>query len=525
MTQIGLFRNDKQEFLPRDTGEMQHDPDNRIAKRNESAARLNSRQAVDVRTWLSQSVSAQSLVVFRVCFGTMMALWAFDYLRTGRVQRLCAPDVFHFTYSGFSWVKPWPGDGMTIHFGVMLLATILMAVGAMYRVASVIFAIGFTHFFLIEETNYQNHYYLIVLVSWLMTILPANRCFSIDVVNKSVSCSQVMPRWKLLLLQFHIALPYVFGGVAKIDTDWLSGEPMKNVLRIQGWTAFFQEWLSEDSLAQLFTWGGLLFDLLIVPAVLWQRTRIAAFVCAIAFHLSNSFMFSIHVFPWLMIGATTVFFAPDWPERVLSWTTAGDGSAGPQTADATHRSISRATFAVLLVYCSFHVLWPIRHFLYEGNTGWTEQGHYFSWRMMLRGKTVGLRYYLTDPATGLTQQADIRRFLNPEQHAKFAKDPEMILELAHELAWEFHRKTGRNAEVRALVLASLNGRKPQLLIDPSVNLAAEPRLAFHRPWIVPLHEPLRENPWTVPQDDWERNVELPSLPHLTSQSQVSTSRN
>ena len=37
------------------------------------------------------------------------------------------------------------------------------------------------------------------------------------------------------------------------------------------------------------------------------------------------------------------------------------------------------------------------HHLYEGDVSWTERGHFFSWHMLLRGKTVGLRYYVTDP--------------------------------------------------------------------------------------------------------------------------------
>ena len=140
---------------------------------------------------------------------------------------------------------------------------------------------------------------------------------------------------------------------------------------------------------------------------------------------------------------------------------------------------------------------------------------------MLRGKTVGLRYYLTDPETGMTQQADIRDFLNLEQQIKFAKDPKMILDLAHGLAAESLRRTGKPTEVRALVLASLTGRKPQLLIDPAVDLAAQPKVALHRPWIVPLHEPLRNEPWTVPLNEWEHHVDLPELPFLNLQTQIS----
>ena len=104
---------------------------------------------------------------------------------------------------------------------------------------------------------------------------------------------------------------------------------------------------------------------------------------------------------------------------------------------------------------------------------------------------------------------------------KFAKDPEMILDLAHGLAAESLRRTGKQTEVRALVLASLNGRKLQLLIDPAVDLAAQPSFAFNRLWIIPLHEPLRSEPWTVPLNEWERHVDLPKLPFLNLQTQIS----
>ena len=476
-----------------------------------------------LRSWLSEKVSASSLVIFRISFGLVMAFWAFDYLRLDQVRLVCAPGMFHFTYSGFSWVRPWPDHGMILQFVVMLLSAIMIAAGAMYRISTVLFALGFTHFFLIDRTNYQNHYYLILLLSWLMAVLPANRMFSVDAMNGFATSSRVIPRWCLLLLQFHIALPYVFGGVAKIDGDWLSGEPMRNILRIQGWSDWSHGWFSENSVSLFFTWGGLHFDLLIVPAILWRRTRLAAFLVAIGFHLSNSLLFNIHVFPWLMIAATTVFFDSDWPDKFFVWLNPGTGKVASAQLSAAQRGvISKPAVILILAYCSFHILWPLRHLVYEGNSGWTEQGHYFAWRMMLRGKTVGLRYYVTDPETGKTQHADIRQFLNPEQQIKFARDPEMILDLSHGLAADLFRRTGRQTEVRALVLASLNGRKPQLLIDPAVNLAAEPELALNRPWIVSLHEPLRKAPWTVPLHEWERHVDIPELPFLNIQTQIST---
>jgi hypothetical protein len=177
---------------------------------------------------------------------------------------------------------------------------------------------------------------------------------------------------------------------------------------------------------------------------------------------------------------------------------------------------------LLLAYGAFHVWWPLRHQVYDGPVSWNERGHYFAWRMMLRGKTAGVRYYLTDRETGHTWNPDLRPYLNVEQAGRFPRDPELILHLAHFLAKEHRRQTGHEAEVRALVLTSLNGRKPQLFLDPAVNLARQPRGIHHRPWMMPLVEPLRPQPWSVPLVEWERHVELPPLPQVTVPSVPST---
>ena len=70
----------------------------------------------------------------------------------------------------------------------------------------------------------------------------------------------------------------------------------------------------------LFSYGGLLFDLAVVPLLLWKRTRLQAFLAAVVFHLCNAllFEFSIGVFPWMMIAATLMFFDPSWPRMRLS---------------------------------------------------------------------------------------------------------------------------------------------------------------------------------------------------------------
>jgi len=456
-------------------------------------------------------IDSASLIVFRIGFGWLMAWWAWDYLTSGRVTYLYVAPRFHFTYYGFDWVQPWPGAGMYPHFLALIGLALAIAAGCCYRVASLLFAAGLTYVFLLDATNYQNHYYLILLISWLLPLLPLNRAVAVDAALRPGIRSQTAPTWALWLLRFHIALPYFFGGVAKLDADWLAGQPMGQMLAAHADWPLVGPLLDETWVAVLFAWGGLLLDLAIVPLLLWRRTRIAAYVACVLFHVLNSALFQIHVFPWFMIFATTLFFEPDWPRRILGGMKLSLPEPQPLAWSVLPR-LTRVGLMLLAANCVFHVWWPLRSQVHGGNPSWTERGHYFAWRMMVRGKTSVVRYYLTDPRSSETWVADLRPQLNAEQASRCPRDPELILQLAHFLAAQERRATGRAVEVRALALTSLNGRKPELLVDPAVDLAREPRWSFRRPWIAPQNEPLRAEPWSVPLTQWEQHVQLPPLP-------------
>jgi hypothetical protein len=464
--------------------------------------------------WLRLPVSVGSLALFRISLGLTCCFWAAHYLISGRVDLLCHPDSFHFTWPGFGWVRPWSGFGMQLQFAAMAVAGLAFACGAATQFSNMVLAFGVTHFFLIDRTNYQNHYYLLLLLTWLSLWLPLARFWAVDAWFGVVEGLRQVPRGALFLVQFHAALPYVFGGLSKLDVDWLSGRPMQFLLMQRFGLS------PDDSIAAIgglvLAWGGLLFDLLIVPALLWGPSRVVAWALLLIFHLTNAWLFPIHIFPWFMIALSTVFLPADWPVSVLRRLGCQSiESAASAVSPSAAVRVSPLPAILICVYCCFHCLWPLRSFVYGDVTGWTERGHYFAWRMMLRGKSTGLRYYMTDPANGDTWVADISRLLHAEQSARFATDPEMILQLGRALADLHEQRQGMRPVVRVLALSSLNGRRPQLLIDPEVNLAAEPLWPRRRDWIQPLTEPLPDRPWTVPKNDWEQHVRLPPLPWST----------
>src|SRR6185503_7278789 len=150
------------------------------------------------------------------------------YFTRGWIARYYVEPALTFTYYGFSWVKPWPGSGMYVHFFVLGLAAACVIVGLLYRLAAPVLFLAFTYFFLLDQTRYLNHFYLVSLISFLMCFLPAERAFSVDALLRRKIRSDVTPAWNLWLLRAQIAIPFFYGGIAKLNSDWLyGGEPMR----------------------------------------------------------------------------------------------------------------------------------------------------------------------------------------------------------------------------------------------------------------------------------------------------------
>jgi len=457
-------------------------------------------------------VDVSSLVFFRIAFGLVMLYEVLAFFAHGWIDAQFVRPAFHFKYFGFGWVHAWPGFGMYLHFALLGMLAACIAAGAFYRLASAAFFFGFTYVFLIDQARYLNHFYLVCLVSGLMVFVPAARAFSLDARWAERRTGQrswtVMPAWPLWLLRAQIGIVYFYGGIAKLNADWLRGAPMDMWLAKRAGRPLLGPLVSLDWMPYFFSYGGLLLDLLIVPLLLWRRTRVWAFALTIFFHLMNSWMFTIGIFPWMMIAATTLFFEPDWPRRTWAKMSAWLGArwTEQQASNATESSArfarggllpygprARACIvAALAVYLLAQTAIPLRHFLYPGQVHWNEEGHRFSWHMKLRTKIAEARFRVsyagTDGERGSWEVVPTQ-YLRPWQVDKMAARPDMILQFAHFLADSMRDVGFQDVEVHADVMAALNGRAPRRLVDPSVDLAAEPRSLGHAHWVLPLEAP------------------------------------
>ena len=244
-------------------------------------------------------------------------------------------------------------------------------------------------------------------------------------------------------------------------------------------------------MALFFSYSGLLIDLLAVPLLLWKRTKVIAFSIMALFHLMNSQLWEIGVFPWLMISGTLLYFSPGWPHRIIRffWKTHQTHAFSGFQENVTLSPAQKAGMAILLTYFLVQFLLPFRHFLYPGNVHWTEEGHRFAWHMMVRDKMAKAKFGVLHDG-GKSSEPKSKLTLAPNQARIMPGRPDMILQWSYHTAEYFREQGYKNVEVRAQVKVSLNGRKPQLFIDPDINLAAQPRNLLPAPWILPLVEPL-----------------------------------
>ncbi|HSE32867.1 MAG TPA: HTTM domain-containing protein [Pyrinomonadaceae bacterium] len=447
-------------------------------------------------------VDISFLVFFRILFGGIMLWEVYRYFTYGWIARYFVEPSVNFTYYGFSWVKPWPGSGMYVHFYVLGVAAVCVMVGFLYRLAAPVLFLAFTYSFLLDQTRYLNHFYLVCLISFLMCFLPAERAFSVDAFVRRKIRSAVVPAWTLWLLRAQVGIPYFYGGIAKLNGDWIhDGEPMRTWLRPLTEIPTFGHVFAYNWVVYSFAIGGLLIDLLVVPLLLWRRTRLFALAAGVVFNLINAVIFDIGIFPWLMLGALLIFFPPDLMRRfVRAFTSPGEEIVvEPWQASVTpERSICPTLFAsqklivgLLAAYLAVQLVFPFRHHLYPGNVSWTEEGHNFAWRMKLRTKVGQAIFTVTHPPSGQSWTIKPEDHLKPHQVMKMVAAPDLIVHFSHYLAEEKRREGYDNVEVRARVMVSLNGREPQLLIDPNVDLAKEEVSLLPARWIVPLTTPLK----------------------------------
>ena len=285
---------------------------------------------------------------------------------------------------------------------------------------------------------------------------------------------------------------YVFAGLAKLNTDWLAaraavahrGSRPAPTSRSSG------HWLDEPWVAHGLSWSGAAFDLLVVPALCWRRTRPYAWAAIVVFHVVD-----VAAVPDRRVpvgddrGVDGVLRArlAGTPARAPAATPARDRmppvapSDRRRTASACRAAARRAS-ASCGSRCRSRV--PLRHWVVPGDYRWTNEGYRFAWVVLLTEKGGDVSFRVREPATGRQWIETAQDLYTPNQWRAMTTEPELIRQAAH-ASPNARPNAAATVEVRADAFVRSTAGRRSRLVDPAVDLAREP-WRIHQPWILPL---------------------------------------
>lgn len=431
--------------------------------------------------WLFSRIDNSALLVFRVFFGLLIAIEAFGAIFTGWIKRTLIEPQETFNFIGFEFLQPLPGNGMLYYYGIMGVFGVFVMLGYRYRLSIISYGLMWTAVYLMQKSSYNNHYYLLMLLCILMAFFPAHRNFSLDAKRDPSIRSNSMPNWVWLTIVLQLFIVYTYAAIAKIYPDWFNGAFPRLLMSGKADYYFVGELLQQNWVHQTMVWYGFLFDLLVIPLLLWRKTRPLAFVAAVFFHLFNSFVLHIGIFPYLAL-ALTIFFFPTRRIHSLFLRGKKDYYQGNEIKVPSYKPILLVVFAGWFL---IQIGLPLRHYFFKDDVLWTEEGHRLSWRMMLRSKSGSSTFKIVERGTKDTIYINKKEYLTQKQIRALNSKPDMIWQFAQRLKREY-AKEGKDIQVFVNARVMVNGGNAQSLIDPKVDLAAEKWHHFeHHDWILP----------------------------------------
>lgn len=433
---------------------------------------------------LFKQIDNTGLVLWRAVFGLLITLEAFGAIATGWVKRTLVDPEFTFNFIGFEFLQPLPGNDMYFYFALMGVFGIAVMLGYRYRFSMAAYAVMWTCVYLMQKTSYNNHYYLMMLLCWIMVFLPASRWFSLDARRKPAFKSPSMPQWVKVVVILQVGIVYTYAAVAKFYPDWLDATVAGYFMSGKKHYWLIGEFLQQDWVHWCIAYFGIFFDLLIVPLLLCKRTRVAAFWISVFFHLFNSIVFQIGIFPYMSMAFAFFFFTPETLQRwfLRKRTVLYD------KAEVIVPKYKRLLITIVAVHFAFQVGLPLRHWIFQDDVLWTEEAHRLSWRMMLRSKRGMLTVWVEDKNTGLRERYKYSDLLSSKQNRNVRVKPDLLWQLA-QLIEKVEADKGRDVAVYMDVKVAVNGGEFHRLVDLQTDLAAEEWQHFkHHSWILPSPE-------------------------------------
>ncbi|MFT4699130.1 MAG: vitamin K-dependent gamma-carboxylase [Flavobacteriaceae bacterium] len=433
-----------------------------------------------MNNFLFKQIDNTGLTLFRIVFGLLITIEAFGAIATGWVRRVMVDPEFTFNFIGFDFLQNLQGPGMYAYFVVMGVFGLGVMLGYKYRMSMFAYAFLWTGAYLMQKTSYNNHYYLMVLLCWVMVLLPAHRRYSLDVKFKPSFKKLSMPQWCKWMLVLQVFIVFTYGAIAKWYPDWLNGTAPAMFMKSKSDYWLIGGLLQESWMHYSIAYFGILFDLLIIPMLLWKPTRLLGFYLSLFFHLFNSVVFQVGIFPYMSIAFALFFFSSESIQKLFKL----------QAELYNKDEVLVPKYKNLLIFCGslyfiVQIGLPLRHWGIKDDVLWTEEGHRMSWRMMLRAKSGTLTMHIENKETGERIIYNYRNHLSKKQARSLPTKADLMWQLAQRIKKEENAK-GNEIAIYVTSRVSVNGGPFFPFINPEIDIASQKWKPYsHLDWILP----------------------------------------
>lgn len=446
-----------------------------------------------LQKYFFKQVDISPLIVFRILFGFLMVMECWGAIATGWVKETFVDPEFTFTFMGFEWTQFLLGKTMYLYFIIMGFFAWGVALGYRYRISSIALAFMWSLVYFMQKSHYNNHYYFAALIAIILCFVPAHRYYSLDTKYKRIQEQQTCDFWCLWIFAAEITLLYTYAAIAKFYPGWIQGDFIALKYDTQafwfenqlGWSTF-ATLLRNSTLQNFVLWAGIFFDLLIVPFLLYKKTRTPALLLTFVFHLSNSIILHIGIFPYFALSFALFFYSPETIRNLFF----------KKKSRIKHQRYSSYKPLVVIIICLVlivHTLLPLRHHFIKDDVFWTEEGHRMSWRMMLRSKSGHTTFTMETP-DGKRAIINPREYLTPLQTSVMQTKPDMIWQFAQYVKKKQAEKGLYPIKIFAKGKLSLNRGEYHNFIYDTVDLTqVKWRVFSHENWLIP--SPKSFNVW------------------------------
>uniref|UniRef100_A0A672NJS5 Vitamin K-dependent gamma-carboxylase n=1 Tax=Sinocyclocheilus grahami TaxID=75366 RepID=A0A672NJS5_SINGR len=456
--------------------------------------RLFGFEKEDISSWhrlvclLSRPTDPASLGIFRFLFGMLMALDITQERGLSHLDYKYLDGAPVCRFPLFNFLKPLPMDWMFFVYFVMFLGAVGIMLGCFYRLACLMFISTYWYVFFLDKTTWNNHSYLYGLIGFQLSLMDANRYWSLDGIRNPRKRNAHVPLWNYTMLRTQIFIVYFIAGVKKLDADWVEGYSMKYLHHVCCYFSFALSDLRPHNLQ-------------------FMKTSLSLFLS------SGMFSYTIRFF-----GRFPEFLQPILPfvspapipssSCVYPKPPSGSGEqqeeahAAPKPTTLSFKHKFRAIFTILYIMEQFFL--PYSHFLTQGYNNWTNGLYGYSWDMMVHARShqhVKITY-----RDGVTGEMG---YLNPgvfTQSRRWKDHGDMLKQYATCLSENLPRFNISEPEIYFDIWVSINDRFQQRIFDPRVDLVKADWSPF-RPnsWLMPLLVDL--SPWRTKFEEIEGSLD------------------